>query len=82
MTWANWLIVPLGRFERPTRGLGKRGSLNLPDLKLKLQFPSLNDLQFFSSPRSQISKIIGKIRGKVNTVSLVVSQQGIRLISA
>ena len=39
--------VSPGRFERPTRGLGIRGSQNLPDLKLKPPFWGPNDLQFF-----------------------------------
>lgn len=53
--------VPLGRIERPTRGLGIRGSFFLPDLKLKLLILGLK-ARSFSPPRSQIKKIVKEIR--------------------
>jgi hypothetical protein len=59
----------LGRLERPTRGLGIRGSLFLPDLKLRPPNYGLNDRQFFHHQEAKSRKLKKEFRN--NSTSLI-----------
>ena len=61
-------MEPAVVIEPMTGGLRKRGSLALPDLKLKSPNYGLNDLQFVSPLRSQIERIVQGIRRKFNAI--------------